>query len=147
MTSRRQPTRRDFVNSAFCHVATSLRTSRRRLVTCSLTSRRCPSRHDVGFITLCHVATSPRTSRRCPVLSLRTVHFWLFTSHTPLIGTLAFLRTSLHRTCRSSHPPVRGPSIAFRPPLCITELPSPTGSGSLWHSHHIVLDSGIGWVF
>ena len=81
MTSRRHPARRDVVNSAFCHVATSLRTSRRRLVTCLLTSRRCPSRRDVGFITLCHVATSPRTSRRCPVLSPRTVHFWLFTSH------------------------------------------------------------------
>ena len=71
---------------------------------CSLTSRRRHERRDVGFITLCHVVTSSRTSRRCPVLSPRTVHFWLFTSRTPLIGTLAFLRTILHRTCRRSHP-------------------------------------------
>ena len=92
------------VFTSLCHVATSPRASRRHLVICSLTSRRRHERRDVGFITLCHVATSPHTSRRCPVLSPRTVHFWLFTSHTPLLGTLAFLRTSLHRTCRSSHP-------------------------------------------
>ena len=92
------------VFTSLCHVATTPCTSRRHLVICSLTSRRRHERHDVGFITLCHVATSPRTSRRGPVLSPRAVHFWLFTSHTPLIRTLAFLRTSLHRTCRSSHP-------------------------------------------
>ena len=93
--------RRDVVKSALCHVATLPRTSQRRLVSCSLTSRRCPSRRDVGFITLYHVAALPRTSRRCLVLSPRTVHFWPFTSHTSLIGTLAFLRISPHRTCRS----------------------------------------------
>ena len=85
---------------SLCDVTTSLRTSRRRLVTCSLTSRRCPSRHDVGLITLCHVATLPRTSRRCLVLCPTTVHFLPFTSHTSLIGTLAFLRISPHRTYR-----------------------------------------------
>ena len=118
-TSRRGFTRRDvnfykslsrrdvtsdvatWILMSLCHVATLPRTSRRRLVKCSLTSRRCPSRRDVGFITLCNVATLPRTSRRCLVLSPRTIHFWLFTSHTPLIETLAFLRTSPHRTCRS----------------------------------------------
>ena len=100
MTSQHHPARRDSVNSALCHVATSLHTSRRRLVTCSLTSQRCPSRRDVGFITLYHVTTLPRTSRRCLVLSPRTVHFWPFTSHTLLIGTLSFLRISPYRIYR-----------------------------------------------
>ena len=113
--------RRDVNFTCLCHVATWTShvvtsilhvsvTSRRRLPTSRRQFLPPLSRRDVDlhvatsvFTSLCHVATSPRTSRRCPVLSPRTVHFWLFTSHTPPIGTLAFLRTSLHRTCRSSH--------------------------------------------
>ena len=59
---------------AICHVATWPRTSRRRLVMCSVTSRREPERRDVGLFSLCDVATSPRTSRRDPVFSPRIGH-------------------------------------------------------------------------
>ena len=91
--------------------------------------------------TLCHVATLPPTSRRClvklsvtsrrdPVFSPRMVHFGP-SHHTPsLIGTLAPLRTNLHRTCRSSHPTGRRPSTAHRPPVFPFESPFSAGFGS-----------------
>ena len=101
--------------TTLCHVATWPRTSRRRLVMCSVTSRREPERRDVGLFALCHVATSPRTSRHDSVFSPRMVHF----DHSPhapsLIRTLAPLRPSLHRTCRRSHPTGRRLSTARRP--------------------------------
>ena len=118
-TSRRQfhiPLSRRDVNFHFlCHVAT-------------WTSHVATS----VFTSLCHVATSPRTSRRGPVLSPRAVHLWLFTSHTPLIGTLASYAPAFTGPAGAPIPPVGGPSIAFRPPLCLTESPSTTGSESLW---------------
>ena len=86
VTSRREIPRRDVICTSLCHVATSIgtalchvatwpRTSRRRLVMCSVTSRCEPERRDVGLFALYDVATSPRTSRRGPVFSPRIVHF------------------------------------------------------------------------
>ena len=129
VTSRRGFTRRDVIFDPFlprrdvdvhvatsigtglCHVATWPRTSRRRLVICSVTSRRDPERRDVVLFTLCDVATSPRTSRRDPVFSLRMVHFGPSPYTASLIGTLAPLCTNPHRTCRSFHPTGRRSSV------------------------------------
>ena len=141
VTSRPGISRRDVNVEALCHVATWDVTSRRHFLMPL-------SRRDVGChvatwdkSTLCHIATSligalchvatwPRTSRRDPVFSPRMVHFGP-SPHTPsLIGTLAPLRTSLHRTCRSSHPTGRRPSTAHRPPVFLFESPSSAGFGS-----------------
>ena len=148
VTSRRGFTRRDVIfdpslphrdvdvhvatsiGTGLCHVATWPRTSRRRLVMCSVTSRRDPERRDVVLFTLCDVATSPRTSRRDPVFSPRMVHFGPSPYTPPLIETLAPLRPSLHQTCRSSHPTGRRPSTAHRPPVFLFESPSSVGFGS-----------------
>ena len=126
------------------HVATSnlhvsvtsrrrLPTARREFVQASVTSRRCPAHRDVGFITLCDAATSPRTSRRCPVLSPRTVHFWLFTSHTPNPNPSFPCAPALTGPVEAFVTLVGGPSIVLRPSLCSYEPPSSPGSGSLWH--------------
>ena len=118
------------IGTGLCHVATWPRTSRRRLVMCSVTSRRDPERRDVLLFTLCDVATSPRTSRRDPIFSPRMVHFAPSPYPPPLIETLAPLRPSLHQTCRSSHPTGRRPSTAHRPPVFLFESPFSAGFGS-----------------
>ena len=86
------------------------------------------------------------TSRRCPVLRPRTVIFARHLAHTTT-ETLDFLHTCLHQPCRSPFPTGRRSLHCLRPPLCISESPFPTGSWSLWHSHHTVLGSSLGLVF
>ena len=120
------------------------------LIPLSVTSRRCPERSDVApnvatsfSSTLCNVATLPRTSRRCPVLKPRTVHFGPsprplhypkpLRSFSPVLTSLA---GALYHAGRRLF-------IAFRPLLCIPEFSSHTGSGSLWHFHHIELGSSL----
>ena len=139
--------RHDVVNPTLCNVATLPRTSRRRLVQHSVTSRRCPERRDVGFNPLCNVATLPYTSRRCPVLRPRTVHFCSSprTHHYRNPRPLAHLSSPALPEPPST--PVGSPYIALQPPLRTSESPVPTGSGSLWHSHHTVLGSSLGVVF
>ena len=103
-----------WIEPTLCHVATSPRTSRRGLVKLSVTSRRHPARRDVTLF-----------------LAQERFSFGL-SSHTPaLIGTLALLHTIAHRTCRSSYPTGRRPSIAHRPSEFIFEPSSAPGTGLL----------------
>ena len=122
VTSRRHPARRDVT----LHVATSPRTSRRQFLWASVTSRRDPARRDV-FLFL---------SLEQFILALHLVH--PITRNPSLLAHLHSLALP-----ELSVMPAGGLYIAFRPPLCIPECSSNTGSGSLLHFHHIVLESSL----